>query len=329
VTGKLVTGKIENKQPALIHWILDHPKLAGFVAAVALAVAFSPKASTLASWICLAFAMIFGIAMLVGVADKRRWKTAGAVTSVVLFVLLVAVFGVWLTDGKQFLEDWYLMVFNPRIPFPAARKWPSASPPSFAYNHTPKRHNTNDPYATVCTLKGGTYYPDASSLPGGPKLQRPVVILNRDVIPMGTTFFAGDTLLLMKVVLINRGEASIVKDWQLCIVRDGKPFTYRPAPIPSMGIPIIGTSDKITPDQSLIDNVIRTPIERADTAGGWITFKVTTDVAGDYIAGKRFQGSLRYKDYLDHEYSFDFGPSGDTKDTNVYIPGARPNKENT
>jgi len=106
-------------------WVLDHPKVAGFLAAVALAISFSPKASSLASWICLAIAVVFGIAMLLGIVEKLGWGPAKKITSIFLLVLFICAFGMWLTDGKKTIENWYVatLCLNPvEVPAPLLPK---------------------------------------------------------------------------------------------------------------------------------------------------------------------------------------------------------------
>lgn len=97
----------KKRQSALIHWVLDHPKIAGFAAFLALAVAFTPKASATASWICLGIAIVFGIAMLLGTAEKQEWGRPTKVLTTVLLVVGILFFGLWLTDAKKSIEDWY------------------------------------------------------------------------------------------------------------------------------------------------------------------------------------------------------------------------------
>lgn len=92
------------QQPAVIHWILDHPKLAGFLGAIALAVGFSPKVSGVASWICIVIAIIFGVAMLLGLGEKQQWAKKTRLVGVVGLVAALLLFGFWLTDAKQALH---------------------------------------------------------------------------------------------------------------------------------------------------------------------------------------------------------------------------------
>ena len=130
------------KQPSWIHWVLDHPKLAGFGAAIALAVAFTPKASMLASWVCLCVAVVFGIAMLLGFADKREWGQPSRIVSILFFLLLIVIFGIWLTDGKKTIEDWYHAMVSRINPEMIVGRWlqprkGALIPPPSAYDRTP------------------------------------------------------------------------------------------------------------------------------------------------------------------------------------------------
>jgi hypothetical protein len=221
----------------------------------------------------------------------------------------------------------------PLVPPKTESKPPDESPTEESNHPLLRRKATADfrrKDASVCTPKEGKSYPDYSSLPGGPKLERPMVVVNTGEFPMGGAEVAGNTLLFFKLVLTNRGEASIVKNWEICLVHDGKPFLYQPAEIPADGVPITGSSEKITPDKSLIDSVIKTPIEHAHTAGGWVVFKIPgTDLVKDWASGKeKIVGSMRFKDYLDHQSSFDFVMNTFSKSDidkhkpELYVPGA-------
>jgi hypothetical protein len=132
---------VKQREPALIHWVLDHPKLAGFAAFIALAVTFTPKASILASWVSLGIATVFGIAMLWGFAAKKQWRRSAKVAYVTLFVLLILSFGMWLTDGKESMKECYnaVLLRNPEVGGDSIRfRRGVQAPPSFAYSHTPK-----------------------------------------------------------------------------------------------------------------------------------------------------------------------------------------------
>lgn len=87
----------------VLNYIADHPKLAGFFACLAIAIAFTPKTSVIASWICLLLAWLFAVGMIAGsplVKGKRFTRILITFASVVLFLALAA-FGVWLTNQKN------------------------------------------------------------------------------------------------------------------------------------------------------------------------------------------------------------------------------------
>lgn len=89
------------EQRSLLDQIFDHPKSAGFLAFLALALAFSPKASLIGTWTCLIAAWIFASAMIFGIPRLRRrqnGKTIGTVSVLLLAVVLFA-FGYWLRGG--------------------------------------------------------------------------------------------------------------------------------------------------------------------------------------------------------------------------------------
>jgi hypothetical protein len=214
------------------------------------------------------------------------------------------------------------LLYTKLLKIPALTRFQSRAPapPPFAYDHTPSRTARFRPKdATACTMRNGTYYPDYRLMPGGPKLQRPMVVINAGAFPIGTAMVAGDTLMILKLALTNRGEASIVKNWELCLVQNGKPVIYENAEMP-IGMLINGT-ETVTQEKSLVDTAIRAPIEHAHTVGGYVAFKVTKEVADSWTQGKPLQGAIRFKDYLDHKLSFDFAGTNDGKPW-AYMPGA-------
>lgn len=80
--------------------VLESPVFAGVLALIALAIGFSPRASTLGTWVCLAAAWLL-LARMVYMLDHvrvkpraKRWKITGLV-SIGAFVVLTA-FGLWL-----------------------------------------------------------------------------------------------------------------------------------------------------------------------------------------------------------------------------------------
>jgi hypothetical protein len=211
---------------------------------------------------------------------------------------------------------------------------PVATNPSIPPKPTTKQHlvarkktvEFKPQKGTACDPAGGKIYTDYLSLPGGPQLQRPMVVINTGSSPFGAGQINDDTLIVFELVLTNRGEASIIKNWELCILHDNKPLIYQTAPIPTAGLSIAGTNERILPEQSLVDSAIKTPIEHAHTAGGWVAFRISgTELLKLWASGKEIiRGSIRYKDYLDHTYSFPFdGPGTFSKPTmDLYLPGA-------
>lgn len=82
------------------NWVLQHPALAGLLAAISLATAFSPKVSETATWIFIAVGVLFAIAMLQGIAEKLRWRKRWLVIGGVASVVLLIGYGCWLTGTK-------------------------------------------------------------------------------------------------------------------------------------------------------------------------------------------------------------------------------------
>jgi energy-coupling factor transporter transmembrane protein EcfT len=117
--------------PTLLHWVLDHPKLAGLTAFIALALGFSPKTSTLGSWICLIIAAIFGVAMLSGIAEKKHWRKTSRVVVICSLLILVVIFGVWLTGAKEYLDGLY------HSQPPQKSSMTQSSPPSSSIRSSP------------------------------------------------------------------------------------------------------------------------------------------------------------------------------------------------
>ena len=177
------------------------------------------------------------------------------------------------------------------------------------------RRPEQTPHPTPCTMRGGTYYPDARMMPGGPNLKRPMFevegFFNNGLYQVG-----GRTLFLLEFALINHGERSIVRDWELCLVRDNKPMLFQVGAIPDGGITLDG--EKITKEKSLTEDAIQNPIEHGERRVGWVAFVISPEVAQGIADYKQRVGSLRYKDYLAHEFSQDFVG---TPEKQEYVPG--------
>lgn len=221
---------------------------------------------------------------------------------------------------------------SPPILSPVASSPPSNSTPTI--KRQPKKLVAiKDPTDNACSPKGGGRYAEDKDIPGGPTLQRPMIIVEKGTFHFVITTLNGNTVFLFQTVLVNRGEASIVKDWRLCLVGDdGKPSTYEPAEIPEAGIPVDGAT--IMPTDDLIDAAMKTQIQHGSTQGGWVAFKIPGLELDQAIGTKRKKiliGAISYQDYLSHTYSrnlaysLDVSPAvGNSPPADLYIPGAKP-----
>jgi hypothetical protein len=156
-------------------------------------------------------------------------------------------------------------------------------------------------------------------MPGGPKLERPIIELEMAVPfvawqPIGTKY-----LLLFELSLTNRGEESIVKDWEICILQDSKPVVFPPAALPSQGITLMN-GEKITNETLLTETAVRASIPHGHRVVGWVAFSIPREVAQGSIQERELlSGSIRFEDYLAHTYSYDFKLTPNAGDT--YVPG--------
>lgn len=193
--------------------------------------------------------------------------------------------------------------------------------------NVPRYVETRNPTTNSPCLQDfkGHFYSDYSHLPGGPDLKRPLIVINTGEVPAAHSDLPDGTMyLFFKLVLTNRGETSIVKNWTLCMVEDGHAAIYNVVQIPKNIPPIVGTTEMITPEKSLVDNVIKNPIEHAHTAGGWVAFLLPKEAADRWRNGKPLKSAFRFKDYLDHEYAFefDYDPTAKRSMNDYYEPGA-------
>ena len=292
------------------HWLLNDP-VSLFTLAVVSCLLLVPakltlenRASNQKSLICDRHEQSYDLPS----RTRETWVAAVAIVCLVCAALVV--FGM-LRYHKAAMA---------RSPIKAAPVWaaekPAIPPPARKPHHVVPHHGS------ACTPKTGKWYPDYNSVPGGPRLDRPMVVANLGTSPLLMSQIGGDTYLFMKIVLTNRGEESIVKNWELCLVEDGKPLTYEAAEIPSTGVTIPGAAERITRENSLIDSAIKNPIAHAHTAGGWVTFKIPgTPPVGDLEDKGTLKGDLIFRDYLDHKYFFDMTGSIGTA-PNLYVPGA-------
>lgn len=165
----------------------------------------------------------------------------------------------------------------------------------------------------------GKHYSNYSQLPGGPNEKRPWVVISTGDWNGGVGVLGNETFFLFELTLVDRGEASIVKDWRICLVQEGMPVMYRASEIPPAGFPVqIGDAVKTIPvSDSLPEKTISTPVAYGNTAVGWILFKIPGTVIHDeFVQKHKRQFAIQFKDYLDHEYTFD-GAWNDSEPTQL------------
>jgi hypothetical protein len=285
--------------------------------------------SALCLWLFLEFVQLFG-------KTRKAYIIASVLSCLVIGGLIVAHWK-WGRDTKIATES------KPEIS-PATKPPDSTLPAQFRPTKHPLR-KVRPASSNVCTPTNGTRLAGFSDKPGGAKLETPMLMIDSnsaDFAMTGTLVATpsenggppvvvpktgGDTIFLFQMVLTNRGESTIAKDWKLCVVRDRKPVFYDPIPIPANGIEL-GDGRTITPSQSLVDFLIRNPVEHAHTAGGWIAFKVP-GMASDFFTLKKVVMDISLRDYLDRTYFFDLTVANPVivdkqKPYERYVPGGTP-----
>jgi hypothetical protein len=124
------------------------------------------------------------------------------------------------------------------------------------------------------------------SLPGGPDLKKPRLVIDGHGFRFQTTSTRPDHLeLLVEVDVTNRGEASIAKDWRLCLLQDEKHAVHYDAQRLSI------EGDVKT---SLADATLESQIGHGRAVRGWLVFYLPID-----SSFKTFTGSIECRDYLD------------------------------
>jgi hypothetical protein len=172
----------------------------------------------------------------------------------------------------------------------------------------------------------GKFYPDYLHVPGGPNEKRPWIVLSTGTFNDGISLLGSDTSIFFELTLVNRGETSIVKDWQLCLARDGKPVMYSPSEIPATGLPVQigGTVKTIAASESLPEKTISTPVPHGNTTTGWIFFKIPGNAVYNEVMKKQeVPWSVKFKDYLDHEFTFGGAWNAPPTKTRVYMRGSK------
>ncbi len=147
--------------------------------------------------------------------------------------------------------------------------------------------------SSPCTPKGSRILPPNSIDPRKPLL---AVTLERWV--QRATSDPVNYEILIEASVTSRGEASIAKDWRLCLVNDNQASHYRPEEI----VPSNLASFQNT--TILEEAAVRAPIKRGEAVVGWLLFKVPRAMSG---AGHPLLGGLDYRDYLGRSFSAPIG----------------------
>jgi hypothetical protein len=159
-----------------------------------------------------------------------------------------------------FIHKSFIKSIFTKSPPPSVSLPPTPAPPVVAPSSAKKTGHVlySNPHPTPCSMTVGTYYPNPLMLPGGLQLKRPVFYYEGNY---ETAFFwKNDSyLVLFELMLTNRGEESVVKNWKLCLLDDGKPVRFDLGEIPDEGILLQATGEKITKEDSLPERLIRNP----------------------------------------------------------------------
>ena len=179
--------------------------------------------------------------------------------------------------------------------------------------------NARAPYSP-CVGKEGKVYRlgHAESFPVGPNSTRPFIIFK----PLGARVInsskeENDTYVIFDVSVVNQGEASIVKDWFLCMLDNRKPIFF----------PAVRYSDStkilFNNQMSLADLTISNPIEHGHAVEGSLFFSVPRKLT---MAQSTSFGSLHCRDYMDHKTSVTFGLSPAQQKRKTIAPGGAGSK---
>ena len=157
-------------------------------------------------------------------------------------------------------------------------------------------------------------------MPGGRNANRPYFQFEGSYTT-AWSWKGDDYLVWMEDTITNRGEESIAKNWELCLVDDGTPVRLKPGQMIDSEIDL-PDGDKILQGDLLIEKTIRNPLPHGRAVTGWIAFSISKELATKIIARKKFpDGSIQFEDYLAHTFSFDFVGNDETTKKKPYIPG--------
>jgi hypothetical protein len=152
---------------------------------------------------------------------------------------------------------------------------------------------------TPCSLKNRKTYESLEDMPGGETYTKPYLLIEpKTLILQQTADRKNEVEVLMEVTVVNRGEASIAKDWKLCFLSESHVYWY--------------DAEQVTDetkfdyhDKQPMPDISSQPVGHGKAVRGWFLFLVPNEVMQKW----KYQGGLRCRDYLEHEYSSSFGPS--------------------
>lgn len=107
------------------------------------------------------------------------------------------------------------------------------------------------------------------------------------------------------------------------LARNNKAVFYYPTDIPTGAI-VLPNGEKVTNNMLLTETAVRNPILHGHRVVGWVAFSVPKDLADQVNkAGTMLMaGSVRFKDYLAHTYSYELAPGKPyTGNGMEYVPG--------
>jgi len=160
---------------------------------------------------------------------------------------------------------------------------------------------TKVPVLSSCVEPGGKAYPltDLHLFPGGPHSKRSWIVFTPERLSTFSLPSQPENINVMfQVALINRGEASIVTDWTLCLVEEGKPQRFRSVPY-SADLPTVLISNRTSIDEYAFSK----PVEHGRAVREWVLFSVPCKLE----MRQYWLGSLQYRDYLDNKTTVTWG----------------------
>jgi len=130
-----------------------------------------------------------------------------------------------------------------------------------------------------------------NELPGGPTLKKPWLLLQPTKYEIEEWADNGQIDMLFYAEVTNRGEATIAKDFTLCLMKDGQATFYRPESLGPGYLNVVKTGE------SLVENTRARKIEHGQMAEGWLLFRLPSKA----LDISSFSGSLACRDYLERQ----------------------------